>query len=177
MAITSLRLDLNVDARVDTSRWVRVTGMVRHERGLVSIEATKIEAAEPPAAVTTEEPADDLPPPPPVEVVFSSPTEGEADVSPSSPIRIQFSRSIAPETLKGNFRIGYLGAESEQRGEAQPPAIEVKTSYDPGTRALELTFSRPLERFRTVRIELREGIKAFDGAPVAPWTLTFSVGG
>lgn len=181
--VTGLRprgkgFDLNVDARVDTSRWVEVTGVVTHERGLVAIDATTIAAAVPP---TLTEPAEDavetLPPPPPVEVVFSSPTEGETDVSPASPIRIQFSRSIAPETLEGNLRIGYLGAESVERGEAQPPGIEVKTSYDPGTRALELTFSRPLERFRTVRIELREGIKAFDGAPVVPWTLTFAVGG
>ena len=60
---------------------------------------------------------------------------------------------------------------------AQPPAVEVTTSYDPGTRALELTFTQPLERFRTVRVQLLEGIEAFDGAAVTPWTLTFSVGG
>lgn len=170
--------DLNVDARVDTSTWVEVTGTVARERGLVIIDATRIALATPPKlTMDAEEPAAPLPPPPPVEVVFSSPSEGEADVSLSSPVRIQFSRSIAPETLHGRIRIAYVTGESVERGEAQPPTIEIKTSYDPGTRALELTFTRPLERFRTVRLELLEGIKAFDGAPVRPWTLTFSLGG
>jgi hypothetical protein len=182
--VTGLRprgrgFDLNVDARVDTSAWVHVTGAVKHERGLVSIEATKIELGEAQKLTTAapSEPEPPLPPPPPVDVVFSSPTEGETDVAVNSRVRIQFARSLAPETLKGRIRIGYVGAESTERGEAQAPAIDVKTSYDPGTRALELTFTRPLERFRRVRIELLEGIKAFDGAPVNPWTLTFSLGG
>lgn len=181
--VTGLRprgkgFDLNVDARVDTSNWVEVTGVVKQERGLVTLEATKIASARPPEF--TPAPAETetaLPPPPPVDVVFSSPSEGETDVSLTSPIRIQFSRNIAPETLKGHIRVSYAGAESFERGEAQPPAIEVKTTYDPGNRALELTFTRPLERFRTLRVELLEGIKAFDGAPVKPWTLTFSLGG
>jgi hypothetical protein len=182
--VTGLRprgrgFDLNVDARVDTSSWVQVTGAVKHERGLVSIEATKIELGEAPKMTTAapQETEPPLPPPPPVDVVFSSPSEGETDVAPTSRVRIQFARSVAPETLKGRIRIGYVGPDSAERGEAQPPAIEVKTSYDPGTRALELTFTRPLERFRTLRVELLEGIKAFDGAAVNPFTLTFSIGG
>ena len=181
--VTGLRprgkgLDLDVDARVDTGRWVEVSGAVKHERGLVSIEATKIATAEAPELTTEhEEPPAPLPPAPPVEVVFSAPTEGETDVALSSSIRIQFSRSIAPETLKGNIKIGYLGAESLERGEPQAPALEVKTSYDPGNRALQLTFTRPLERFRTVRVQLLDGIKAFDGSAVTPWTLTFTLGG
>ena len=170
--------DLNVDARVDTSNWVEVTGRVAGERGLVIIEATKIASARPPEVTAApQEPDIALAPLPPVEVVFSSPSEGETDVSVASRIRIQFSRSIAPETLKGRIRIAYGGRESAERGEPQPPAIEVKTSYDPGNRALELTFAKPLERFRTVRVELLEGIKAIDGAAVTPWTLTFSLGG
>jgi hypothetical protein len=181
--VTGLRprgrgFDLNVDRRVDTGRWVEVTGTVAYERGLVRIEATRIQAAEEPTE--TEEPEDApvvLPPQPPVEVVFSSPTEGETDVAPATSVRIQFSRNIRPETLQGRLRVGYLGAESFEKGEAQPPGVEVKTSYDPGTRALELTFTQPLERFRTVRVQLLEGIEAFDGAPVEPWTLTFSIGG
>jgi len=150
----------------------------RHERGLVRIEATQIAAAEEPTdAPETEDAPVVLPPQPPVEVVFSSPSEGETDVATGTSIRIQFSRSVRPETLQGRIRVGYLGAESFEKGEAQPPPIEVKTSYDPGTRALELTFAAPLERFRTVRVQLLEGIEAFDGGPVQPWTLTFSVGG
>jgi hypothetical protein len=37
--------------------------------------------------------------------------------------------------------------------------------------------TQPFEAFRTVKVELLDGIKAFDGAPVTPWTVTFSVGG
>jgi hypothetical protein len=181
--VTGLRprgkgFDLDVDARVDTGRWVELSGVVKFERGLVTLEASKIGPAEPPQLTAErEEPEKPLPPPPPVEVIFSAPTEGDTDVPVNSPVRIQFSRSIAPETLKGNIRIGYLGAESFERGEAQAPAVEVKTSYDPGNRALVLTFTKPLERFRTMRVQLLEGIKAFDGAPVVPWTLTFTLGG
>ncbi len=181
--VTELRprgkgFDLNVDARVDTGRWLQVTGIVQHERGLVSVHAAKIEAAEEPQLTThAEEPEAPAPPPEPVEVVFSSPTEGETDVSIASSIRIQFSRGIDPETLKGRVRIAYVGAEAIERGEAQAPSVEVKTTYDAANRAVQLTFPKPLERFRTVRVELLEGIQSFDGAPVAPWSLTFSVGG
>lgn len=182
--VTGLRprgkgFDLNVDARVDTSNWVEVSGVVGQDRGLVTIAASKMTAARAPevTAAAPQEQEVALPPPPPVEIVFSSPSEGETDVAPTSPIRIQFSRSIAPETLNGRIRIAYAGAQSFERGEPQPPGIEVKTSYDPGARALELTFTRPLERFRTVRVQLLEGIKAFDGGPVVEWTLSFSVGG
>jgi hypothetical protein len=181
--VTGLRprgkgFEFNVDARVDTSNWVEVTGTVTALNGLVTIDGVRIALAKAPEVTTApQEPDVALPPPPPVEVVFSSPTEGETDVAPTSAIRIQFSRNVAPETLKGRIRVSYAGAESSERGEAQPPGIEVKPTYDPGNRALELTFAKPLERFRTVRVELLEGITAFDGAPVTPWTLSFSVGG
>lgn len=181
--VTGLRprgkdLDLNVDARVDTSRWVEVRGAVRHERGLVSVEAASIAAAtEPKLTTEAEEPDDPAPPPPPVEIVFSSPTEGEADVALGSAIRLQFSRGLKPETLKGRIRIDYLGAEAIERGEAQAPGIEFTTSYDAANRAVEITFTKPLERFRTLRVQLLEGIQGFDGGPVTPWSLTFSLGG
>ena len=32
------------------------------------------------------------------------------------------------------------------------------------------------EAFRAVRIELLEGILAFDGAPLTPWSITFTTG-
>lgn len=181
--VTGLRprgkgLDLNVDARVDTSRWVEVRGVVRHERGLVSVEAKSIAAAEEPKLTTEpEEPDVPAPPPAPVEIVFSSPSEGETDVALGGAIRLQFSRGLKPETLKGRIQIGYLGAEAIERGEAQAPGIEFTTSYDAANRAVEITFTKPLERFRTLRVQLLEGIEGFDGGPVTPWTLTFSLGG
>lgn len=176
--VTGLRprgkdFDLNVDRRVDTGQWLEISGLVSYQRGLVSIEGKKLTAArapnltpEPPEVVTPALPAE------PVDVIFTTPTEGETDVAPDTTIRVQFSRSIDPATLKGRIRIGYFTSEPT----AQAPTIDVQTSYDPATRALHLKFSRPLESFRTLRLELLEGIKAFDGGPVRPWRLTFSVG-
>ena len=51
--VTGLRprgkgFDLNVDARVDTSHWVAVTGAVKRERGMVLIEAKTIVPASAP---------------------------------------------------------------------------------------------------------------------------------
>ncbi len=181
--VTGLRprgkgFDLNVDARVDTSRWVEVSGVIRHERGLVSIEAATIAAAQEPKLTTAPgEPETPPPPPEPVEVVFSAPSEGETDVSLGGSIRLQFSRGLKPATLKGRIQIAYLGAEALERGEAQAPGIEFTTSYDGASRAVEITFTKPLERFRTLRLQLLEGIEGFDGGPVTPWTLTFSLGG
>lgn len=178
--VTELRprgrgFDLSVDARVDTGRWLQVSGTVSLERGLVTVAGTTVAATEAPEAAPVE---DEAPPPaPPVEpgeVVFSSPTEGEVDVRMAGPVRVQFSRGLDPASLTDRIRIGYLGAPAA----GDPvPSPEFTVAYDAATRAIEIRFSRPLDPFRTVRIELLEGIRTFDGAPVRPWTLTFSVGG
>jgi hypothetical protein len=114
-------------------------------------------------------------PPPPLEtaeVVFSSPYEGETDVPVASSVRIQFSRGIDPKSIDGQIRASYVGGPPEGA-----PPLEFQHTYDGGTRAIELKFAQPFERFRTLRIELLEGLKAFDGAPVKPTTITFSAGG
>jgi hypothetical protein len=41
---------------------------------------------------------------------------------------------------------------------------------------VEIRFAKPLLPFRSVTISLGEGILAADGAPVVPWTLTFTAG-
>jgi Bacterial Ig-like domain len=174
--VTGLRpkgkgFDLNVDARVDTSHWLQVSGVIKRDRALVVLEAKTITAAEPPAAraaVVEEAPA---PPKEAGEVVFSSPTDGETGVSPSAPIRVQFSRGIDPPTLNNRFRFSYVG------GEAPSGTVDVQATYDAGSHAVVLKLSKPLEAFRTVKIELLDGVKTFDGAPLKPWSVTFSVGG
>jgi hypothetical protein len=176
--VTDLRprgrgFDLSVDARVDTGRWLQVTGVVAQDRGLVTITGTTVAAATAPEAEPVEEEA--APPPPPLEtaeVVFSSPYEGETDVPVASSVRIQFSRGIDPKSIDGQIRASYVGGPPEG---AAP--LEFQHTYDGGTRAIELKFAQPFERFRTLRIELLEGLKAFDGAPVKPATITFSAGG
>ena len=161
--------DFEINRRIDTDKWLEVTGTVVHERGLVSIEAGELRLAKAPEV--SEEPDDaaaPAPPPPPLQVVFSSPTEGEIDVSPAAPVRIQFARGLDPKSVEGALRVAYAG------GGGAPPPFE--TSYDAATRALTLRFTEPLERFRTVRVEVLPVLRAFDGAPAVPWSLTFSVG-
>jgi hypothetical protein len=164
---------LSVDARVDTGRWLQVSGTVASTRGLTTILGMMIAEAEAPDAPPAEE--ETAPPPPPAEpgeVVFSSPTEGEVDVPGAVRVRLQFSRGIEPGSLTDRIRIAYVGAAA---GAAVPPP-EFTHAYDAGTRAVEIRFARPLDAFGTVRVELLEGIRTFDGAAVRPWTLTFSIG-
>ena len=111
----------------------------------------------------------------PAEVVFSSPYEGEVAVPVTSSVRVQFSRGLDPTTIAGQIRVSYVGAAPP--GVPPPVSLEFQHSYDAGTRAVEITFAQPLDRFRTLRVELLEGLKAFDGAPVKSWALTFSAGG
>ena len=171
--VTDLRprgqgFDLDVNRRVDTDRWLEVTGTVVREKGLVSVKATRVTLSKPPQVTVSDEPV--VPPVPldPVDVVFNSPTEGETDVGPSAPIRIQFSRGLDEKSLAGQIRVAYVGVEGE---------LEFRTAYDGANRAVVISFPKPLEPYRTVRVELLDGIKGFNGAPVKPWTLTFSVGG
>ena len=178
--VTGLRpkgkgFDLNVDARVDTSHWLQVSGVLKRDRGLVVLDAKSMTPA-PTPATTRAAPVEEPPPPrDPGEVVFSSPNDGETDVSPTAPVRVQFSRGIDMATLGGRLRLSYVALASSPGGTAGAP-IDVRMSYDAGTRAIELRFSSPLEAFRMVRIELLEGVRTFDGAPVNPWAVTFTVG-
>jgi hypothetical protein len=164
--------DLDIDRRVDTDQWLEVSGTVVHDRGLVRIDATRLTLTKPPQVTEAPEEQDiPPPPPPPLEIVFSSPTQEDVDVPAGGPIRIQFSRGLDPKSLPGAFRVSYVGAPAGEK----PPAFQV--AYDAANRAITLRFEQPLERFRTVRVEVLETLKAFDGGMVTPWLLTFSVGG
>lgn len=186
--ITDLRprgrgFDLSVDARVDTGRWIQVTGTVSQERGLVTLVGSTLTTATPPqmSAPAEDEPPAAAPPPEPGEVIFSSPTEGDVDIPLTSTVRVQFSRGIDPASLADRIRVGYVGgAPTAVAGAPAADAgapIEFTFGYDAGTRAVEIRFTRPPDPFRTIRVELLEGIRTFDGAPIAPWMLTFAVGG
>jgi hypothetical protein len=161
--------------RIDTGRWVTVQGTVRSARGLTWLEGTSIDVATAPQETT--EVAIDLPPPPPVEILFTAPTEGEADVRLAERIRMQLSRDLDVATLKDRVRITYSSADSKERGEAQPPTVAFMTNYTKENRALEIRPTEPLERFRIVKLEMLEGIKGTDGGPMKPFTLTFTTGG
>jgi hypothetical protein len=68
-------------------------------------------------------------------------------------------------------------AQSVERGEPNAPALTLTVQYQPGNRVIEIRFTQELDRFRTVKIELLEGIVSADGLPLKPSTLTFTLGG
>ena len=165
--------DLDVNARMDAGRWLQVAGTLRREGALPFIEATSVTEAKAPtetAAVVT------LPPPPeaPPTVVFSAPTAGETDAERALPIRIQFSRDMDPKSFANHVRVSYVGPAPPNSPEI--PAMTVR--YIEGTRALEIKPAAPLDRFRTVKVELVEGIVSnIDNMPLAAWSMTFTTGG
>ena len=170
--------DLDPRAKADTGRLLEVAGVIRVRDGLVWMEAATITAP----SLTTPQPTDEPPeliavpvvPLPVPEVTFSLPTEGETDVSPSILVQIQISRNLDPESLKDRVRLSYVDATPP--GAAQPAPIAFAATYRAGDRVVQIRLQKPLEPFRTVKVELLEGIKGPDGQPLAPFTLTFTTG-
>ena len=170
---------LSLDSRLDTGRWLEITGTVRTGRGLEWLEvvADGIQLGKAPTETAPDTELIRVSAAPPPEVVFSTPTQDETDVSMSTSVRIQFSRDIDQSTIRGNLRVRYLDAQTAERGEPTTPTAEFTTQYTGATRVLELKFTKPLERFRTIRIELGEGILGADKQPLKPWVLSFDLGG
>ena len=173
--VTGLRprgrgFELDVDRRIDSDRWVEVTGTVVHDKGLVMIEGATLTLAKAPEVQTA--PVETVPDVPklPVEVVFHSPREGETDVRPGETVRVQFSRGLNEKTLAGKTRVTLAGAAPDSAGVAH------KAVYDAGSRSVAIRFDAPLPAFSTVRVEILSGVLGFDGAPVTPWTTTFTTG-
>jgi hypothetical protein len=167
--------ELALDARIDTGRWVEVSGTVQFARGLVLLDGTagSIRLTKPPTETTADTPIR-VPAAPPPEVVFSAPIEAETDVPSSTNVRIQFSRDISAATFKGKITVLYV--EAAGRPNEPDPPIEFTTQYLPGTRVLEVRFRQPLLPFRTVQLELGEGILGSDQQALKPWTLRFETG-
>ncbi|MCA1560161.1 MAG: Ig-like domain-containing protein [Acidobacteria bacterium] len=160
--------DLDPGARVDTGRWLEVSGTVRQSGSQRWIEATAVRQAAAPAETPVEISVPAAAPEPPPKVIFSAPVPDEPDVPRSATVRIQFSRDMDRASFRDRVRAAYA--------QATKSAPAVTWVYNEGQRALEIKFVDPLERFQTVRIELLEGITAFDGQQLAPWTLTFTTG-
>jgi len=171
--------ELALDARIDTGRWLELSGRLQQGRGLQWLDAEpgSLKLVPPPKETPPDEPQIRVPAAPPPEVVFSAPTQDETEVLPTTSVRIQFSRDINPATFRGRIRVTYPSAETRDPGEPGTPAAEFTTQYLPGTRVLEIKFMAPLERLRTVTVELLDGIMGSDKQALAPWTLTFQTGG
>ncbi len=164
--------DLDPGKRVDTDRWLEVSGIVREGRGLMWVEGKKVALVQVDAATAKAEEAPPAAPAlgPPPEVIFSVPVPNQTDVSATSTVRIQLSRDLDPASLNGRIRVAYVGGASDM-----PPQFTVR--LDERERVLMLQFAQPLERWRTVRVDLLDGIKGTDGQLLKPWALTFTVGG
>ncbi len=173
--VTGLRprgrgFNLDIDARVDTGEWLEATGLVTSNRGLIWLVARQLSKAEPPPPEQVVPPA---PPPQPAivpVVLFSAPTDDEIDVPVTTRVRIQFSRDMAAQSFGGRVRAGYVGDAADS------PPINMATAYDAGRRVLEIAFRESLVPLRQVQVQLGEGIATTDGAPLEPWTLTFTLG-
>lgn len=166
--------ELALDARIDTGRWLEVTGILQQGRGLQWLdgEAGSLKLAKAPDAEPVEVPVR-VPAAPPPEVIFSAPTEGETDVGPGQSVRIQFSRDISAASLKGRVRIVYAPAGANATA---VPITDFTTEYRGAARVLEVKFAKPLEPFRSVQVSFGEGVQGTDQQPLKPWTLTFEVG-
>jgi hypothetical protein len=169
--------ELGLDARIDTNRWLQVSGVVQQGHGLqwVEADAGSLVLTKAPTETVTEETESSVrvPAAPPPEVIFSTPSQEETEVSRTTTIRIQFSRDLNSATLKGHVRINYRrlnGTEGSDR-----PA-EFGIQYMVINRVLEIRFTKPLEPFRGLSVQLLEGILGTDGQPLKPWTLTFAIG-
>ena len=160
--------DLNVENRIDAGRWLEVAGVVKEERGMGVLEATAIRVGRPPAESAPEAVVKVPIAVPAPEVVFSAPTQGETDVAPDAKIRVQFSRDVREDSLKGGIAVAYAGVA------APPPAFTVR--YDAGRRVAEISFSAPLSPFANVQVVLKDSIVGTDGQALRPYTLAFTVG-
>ena len=83
-------------------------------------------------------------------------------------MRVQFSRDLREDSLKGGIAVAYAGVS------APPPAFTVR--YDAGRRVAEIVFTAPLSPFANVQVSLKETILGGDGQPLRPYTLAFTVG-
>jgi Bacterial Ig-like domain len=172
--------NFSLDSRLDSGRWLEVTGTVKAARGLewIDVAPDGIQLGKAPTdTLPTETEQVRIAPAPRPEVIFSAPTQDETDVSMSTSVRIQFSRDIDQSTLKAHVKPHYLEAQTIEKGEPVTPAVEFTSQYVGSTRVLELHFTKPLERFRTIHIDLTDEILGTDKQPLQPWTLSFDTGG
>jgi hypothetical protein len=176
--------DLDPRSLADSSRghWLRVTGTLRVsdparaacapggpcER--VWIEASDLRPGVPATASTP--PALLRPPLLAPSVVFHDPISEEMGVSRTATVRLQFSRHMIAETFSEHVRISY----TSPRSLSSAPVPAFTAAYHVTTRSLEVRFATPLDSYRTVRVELLDGISAISGLPLAPWSYTFTTG-
>ncbi len=142
----------------------RSSGTVRRDGSRVWIEAREIELASPPDETAVEVVVPSTPAEPPPAVVFSTPVPEETDVEAGAVVRVQFSRDMDARSFKDRIRVSYQPPPLAATPPPVPPPFAF--NYNVGTRGIELKFTKPLERFQTVKVELMDGITAIGGDPL-----------
>ena len=160
--------DFDVMARVDTNRWLQVTGVVGGGNHLATIEAGSLAMVDRPTPVADRREAPRPEQRLPSEVIFSAPTQDDTGVAVDALVRFQFSRDMNPDSFAGNVRAAYAGTDG---------GLDLTAEYRPRNRVLNVRFTEPLLPYRPVAVTLGDGIEALDGAALIPYTLRFATGG
>ena len=160
--------DFDVMGRVDTNRWLQVTGVVGGGNHLATIEAESLAMVDRPAPAADRREAPRPEQGLPSEVIFSAPTQDDTGVAVDALVRFQFSRDMNPDSFAGNVRATYVGADG---------ALDLTAEYRPRNRVLSVQFAEPLLPYRPVAVTLGDGVEAVDGAALIPYTLRFATGG
>jgi hypothetical protein len=158
--------DLNPDLRRDTGKWLRVSGLVRAEEGVVYLKADFIELApdpddpdlEPKEAKSGADEAPKIPP----EVTFSLPLDGERGIPLETEFRVQFSKDMNQASFDRNVDLLY--ADDDGRSNPFP---EIQIRYEPGTRTLVVIPGKTLQPGKEIRLVLYQSIRDFEGLPLS----------
>jgi hypothetical protein len=160
--------NLDPELKRDTGKWLQVTGRVRVEGGVVTIQATDVLLSKPRSRGEPAPAQAQAPPPPsprpkrtPV-VVFSLPLDGERDVPPDSVFQVQFSNDMDEQSFKDRVVFRYAG-----RPQPGDNALDAKrVSYDLGHKTLQVDPGDLLRPGRVVELLLLPGIVDVDGQPL-----------
>jgi hypothetical protein len=158
--------NLDADLKRDTGKWLQVTGRVRMNGRVVTLQALDVVLSKPPSE-TPQAHAQAPPPPPPRPkrppvVVFALPLDGERDVPPDSVFQVQFSKDMEESSFKDRIVFRYAG-----RPQPGDNALDVmRVSYDGGLRTLRVDPGDLLRPGRVVELLLLPGIVDLDGLPL-----------
>jgi len=159
---------LDAGLKRDTGKWLRVSGRVRVDGPVVTIQATEVVLSKPPSQNAPGPAQAQAPPPPPPRprrtpvVVFSLPLDGERDVPQNSVFQVQFSKDMDEDSFKDHVLFRYAGRP--QPGDN--PLDAKRISYDLGRKTLQVDPGDVLRPGRVVELILLPGIKDIDGMPL-----------
>ena len=169
--------ELDIQARIDTGRWLEVSGPVTLFDGLAVIEASAISLADPPERPARPQVPRQTQKGPQPEVIFSAPLPDETDVPSDTTVRIQFSRDMDPTSFDDRVVVTYATLGGNPVVTPEDEAVTFQLAYRPRNRVLEIMFDDELDRYRMLDVTLLDGISATDGAELDRWTLSFFIGG